>query len=190
MLYKIVYILAWPFIKLLFFFKTENKPENLPEGKLIICANHISFLDPFILGVSFGRQVHFIAKKELFSNKFFAYIMTSLGAIPVDRQNLDLKAIKSSVKVLNEGNYLGIFPEGTRVKEVKRENIKNGIAYIALRADANILPIEIKGRYIPFTQVKAVFKPMIEIDKYKHLDKKESYNKIAQDVYDSIYNLT
>ncbi|MDO5027078.1 MAG: lysophospholipid acyltransferase family protein [Tissierellia bacterium] len=190
MLYKIVYILVWPIIKFIFFFKTENKPQDLPQGKLIICANHISFMDPFILAMSFGKQVHFIAKKELFTNKLLAYLLKSLGAIPVDRKNLDLHAIKTSVKVLNDDKYLGIFPEGTRVKEVKRENIKNGISYIALRAEADILPIEIKGRYIPFTQIKAVFKPMIKIEDYKHLDKRTSYDKIAQDVYNSIYNLT
>lgn len=190
MLYKLVYFILWPILKLLFLFTTENKPNHIPEGKLIICSNHISFLDPFILAMSFGKQVHFLAKKELFQTKFSSWFFKSLGAIPVDRKNLDLKAIKSSVRILKEDKYLGIFPEGTRVKEVKRENIKNGIAYIALRADSNILPIEIKGRYIPFSQIKASFKPLIKIKDYRHLEKKESYNKIAEDVYKSIYNLT
>lgn len=190
MLYKLVYFILWPIIKILFFFTTENKPDHIPERKLIICSNHISFMDPFILAMSFGKQVHFLAKKELFQNKILAYFLDKLGAIPVDRQNIDLKAIKNSVNVLKEDKYLGIFPEGTRVKEVKRENIKNGIAYIALKADADILPIEIKGRYIPFSQIKAHFKPLIRIADYKHYEKKESYNKIAEDVYNSIYNLT
>lgn len=190
MLYRILYIILWPIIKILFLFKTENKPDNLPQEKLIICSNHISFMDPFILAISFGRQVHFLAKKELFQNKIVAYFLKKLGAIPVDRQNIDLKAIKNSIKVLKNNNYLGIFPEGTRVKEVKKENMKNGIAYIATKAKADILPIEIKGHYKPFSQIKAEFKPIIHIEKYENLQGKEVYSKITEDVYNSIYNVT
>lgn len=190
MLYRILMIILWPFFKLYLLFHSVDKPKALPDGKLIICSNHKSWVDPFILALSFKKRINFLAKVELFKNKFLAWILKSLGAIPVDRQNIDLKAIKSSVNVLKEGKYLGIFPEGTRVKEVKKENIKNGISYIALKGDSDILPIEIVGEYKLFGKVRLEFKPIIKIDNYKLIDKKEAYTKIAEDVYKSIYNIT
>lgn len=189
MLYKIIYILFKPLFTLLFFFRVENKPTGELPKRLILCSNHIHLLDPIVLAISTKRKVHFLAKKELFKWGWFAKILYSLGAIPVDRDSTDLKAIKSSVKVLKEDKYLGIFPEGTRVKEVKYENVKNGISYIALKGDSDIQPVKIVGRYIPFSGLKLVYKNIIKIDNYKDLPKSEAYQQIALDVYKSIYDI-
>lgn len=190
MLYKLVYLLCWPIFKLLFFMKVENRPNPMPKGKLIICSNHISLFDPFTLALVGGwKQVHFLAKKELFDNKILGFLVRSLGAIPIDRQGIDLKAIKSSVNVLKEDKYLGIFPEGTRVKEVKKENIKNGIGYMALKGDANILPLEIVGDYKLFKKLTVKCKPIIRIDNYKDIPKREAHDKIASDIYSAIYDI-
>ncbi|NLW51790.1 MAG: 1-acyl-sn-glycerol-3-phosphate acyltransferase [Tissierellia bacterium] len=189
MLYNIIYYLFKPLFILLFFFRVENRPKGeLPE-RLILCSNHINLLDPLVLAVSTKRKVHFLAKKELFKKEWFAKILRSLGAIPVDRNAIDLKAIKASVSVLNENKYLGIFPEGTRVKEVKYENIKNGISYIALKANSDIQPVEIVGRYIPFSGLKLVYKDLIKIDNYKEMPKNDAYQQIALDVYKAIYDI-
>lgn len=190
MLYKFLYYLLWPIYKIFFFFTIRNKPKDLPEGKLIICSNHINLMDPFTLALGFRKNhIYFVSKKELFDNKFLAYFMNKLGAFPIDRGGIDLKAIKKCVKVLKEDKYLGIFPEGTRVKEVKKENIKNGIGYIALKANADILPLEIVNGYKLFGRMKLDFKPIIKIDDYKSLDKRTAYDKIAEDVYKSIYEI-
>lgn len=189
MFYRIVYILSWPIYKLFFFFKVNNRPEIDKKKRLIICSNHLSLLDPFTVALVVRKQVHFLAKKELFDNKILGWLIRGLGGIPIDRDGIDLKAIKSSVNVLNEEKFLGIFPEGTRVKEVKKENIKNGIGYIALKGDADILPLEIVGRYRIFRGLKVNCKPIIRIDDYKNLPKKEAYDKIASDVYYYIYEM-
>ena len=190
MLYKFLYYLLWPIYKIFFFFTLKNKPKNLPKGKLIICSNHINLMDPFTLALGFRKNhIYFVSKKELFDNKFLAYFMNKLGAFPIDREGIDLKAVKKCVKVLNEDKYLGIFPEGTRVKEVKKENIKNGIGYIALKANADILPLEIVNGYRLFGRMRLDFKPIIKINDYKDLDKRQAYDKIAEDVYKSIYEI-
>lgn len=190
MLYKFLYYLLWPIYKIFFFFTLKNKPKDLAEGKLIICSNHINLMDPFTLALGFRKNhIYFVSKKELFDNKFLAYFMNKLGAFPIDREGIDLKAVKKSVKVLNEDKYLGIFPEGTRVKEVKKENIKNGIGYIALKANADILPLEIVNGYRLFGRMRLDFKPVIKINDYKDLDKRQAYDKIAEDVYKSIYEI-
>lgn len=189
MLYNILRVLCKPLFKLLFFLKIENEPIIKPSGRLIICSNHIHLLDPILLAISTKRKISFLAKKELFENKLMSKILYNLGAIPVDRQGIDLKAIKSSVEVLKDDKILGIFPEGTRVKDVSHDNIKNGISYIALKGDSNILPVEIIGRYKLFSGLKLVFKDLIKIEDYKEMDKSEAYNEIALDVYKSIYNI-
>lgn len=189
MFYNIVKIILKPIFHIIFRLEIENKIDLQNKGRLIICANHINLLDPLILAVSTNRQISFIAKKELFENKFFAYILRSFNAIPVDRDNIDLKAIKSSVKILKEDKILGIFPEGTRVKEVSFDNIKNGISYIALKGDADILPIQIQGKYGLFKKIKVVYKDIIQISQYEDLSKSEKYQQIALDVYKSIYDI-
>lgn len=188
MLYKFIYYVLGPLYKWFFKIKFVNKPDTFPQHRLIICANHISLLDPITLALALDRQVYFLAKKELWDNKLLGWLISKLGAIPVDREGIDLKAIKSSVKILNEEEYLGIFPEGTRVKEVKKENIKNGIAYIALKADSGILPLEIRGEYGFRKGMEVVYKDYIAITPYKDIAKKEAYNEIAQRVYAAIYD--
>lgn len=77
--------------------------DNIPkEGRAILCANHISNLDPIVLGIICPRPISFMAKKELFSNKLFSKLFYSLNAFPVDRQSSDISAIRKSLEVLKE----------------------------------------------------------------------------------------
>ena len=115
--------------------------ENVPtKGPLIIAGNHISNMDPPALAAAIDRRCTFMAKKELFANAAFAWLLRSLGAFPVDRGRADIEAIKTSLKNLKDGRVLMVFPEGTRHKPGQLGQAQPGIVSIALKAKVPILP--------------------------------------------------
>ncbi len=118
--------------------------ENIPEKEgIIIASNHRSYADPVLLTMYMKRPVKYMAKEELFKNKFFAAFIRMLGAFPVKRGAGDMKVIDDSVEILKNGNNLVIFPEGTRSKENKVGNGKTGVAMIAAMSGADVLPVGI-----------------------------------------------
>lgn len=116
--------------------------ENIPAtGPFILAANHFQFFDPLLVGLGIkGRQVHFMAKKELFENPVAAYFCTRLNAFPIQRGVADMKAMRYACKVLESGRILGIFPEGTRSETGEIGDVKRGIITIAVKTKSDILP--------------------------------------------------
>lgn len=120
--------------------------ENVPgQGPVIIAANHKSFLDPVVLGVLLPRQIRFMAKKELFNIPLFGWLITALGAFPVDRGKPDRASLRNSLDVLKKGGVLGIFVEGTRVKKPGIGEIKPGVYLIAKMSAAPVVVAAIRG---------------------------------------------
>ena len=150
-------ILLYPFVWILFptVFK-GNK--NIPKGKCIFICNHTSNIDPVLLVLSTWRKQYFIAKKELFKCWFMRLVMKVAHGISIDRGKTDLKAIKESIKVLNCGKILTIFPEGTRNKTQKDlGEVKSGAAMFAIKTKTPIVPIWIKKKPKLFRPNKLVF---------------------------------
>ena len=162
--------------------------ENIPQDseRLIICGNHKSNLDPVAISVIFERQIFWMAKKELFENKFFGSFLTKLGAFPIDREGNDLAAIKKSLKILKNEDVLGIFPEGTRVKEADYRRIKSGIALIAQKTNSRVLPVYIEGDYKPFRKTRIYFRKPVKINKEIKYSPGELEN-ISQDIMRIVY---
>lgn len=127
------------------FYRVKYKgTENLPEsGKLIIACNHIRSTDPAFIVVGSRRQVHYMAKSDLFENFFLAKLFTFMNAFPVKRLFCDRKALNYALKVLEKDYVLGIFPEGRRVYESESRmptDARNGVGYIALLSGADVVP--------------------------------------------------
>ena len=116
--------------------------ENIPKEKrrLIVACNHISFADPAVIISFFPYSIHFIAKSELFENPVTAFFLSNLNAFPVRRGLSDRSAIKYACDILNQDKILGIFPEGRRVRSAIPEKAKRGVAFIAKRTGADVLP--------------------------------------------------
>lgn len=116
--------------------------ENVPmEGPLIIAGNHIAFSDPAIVVANCPRTVHYMAKSELFERRLTALFMKSMNAFPVRRNYSDRKSLRYAQDILENGWALGIFPEGRTVKELIPTEAKTGVAYIAKKSGADVLPI-------------------------------------------------
>lgn len=142
--------------------------EHIPtEGGVVLCCNHMSNLDPTTMAAFVKRPVRYIAKKELFEKRWSAKLLSSLGAFPVDRQTTDMKALKTAIKLLKNGEALGIFAEGTRVKEAEAKAAKAGVALFALKGEAPIVPICISSKYKFRSIVHIRYGEPIYLDEYK-----------------------
>ncbi len=165
--------------------------ENLQEkGSLIICSNHIHNFDPIIISLVYPRQIFWMAKKQLFRYKILAYFLEKLGAFPVDREEADLSTFKKSLKVLKNDGVLGIFPEGTRVKEIDLENAKPGVGLIALKSKTTVLPVFIEGNYKPFSRINVYFGEKIDLSDYHNKrPSKDDYLLVSKNILKSIYSI-
>ena len=117
--------------------------ENIPaSGSCIAASNHMSLLDPPLVAIAVNtRQVHFVAKKDLFQTPVLGTILAHCGCMWVDRSSKDGKAVNQAIDMLSHGRMVGIFPEGTRSKDGKLGRCKLGVAFMALKAGAPILPM-------------------------------------------------
>jgi hypothetical protein len=188
-MYRFLVSIVSVLVKLIYRVKI-NGIENLKDDQpFIISANHIHIFDPVILATLTKRQIFFLSKKELFEKKLFAKFFGKLGVIPIDRDNTDIKAIKSCFRVIRAGNILGIFPEGTRVKTVDINNMKKGVALIALKNKVNILPIHIEGTYRIFSKITVDIYPMIKINNFENMEDSEAIDKLTEELFNQIYQV-
>lgn len=120
--------------------------ENIPKsGGVIIAANHISNWDPPVVASFVPRHVHFMAKQELFEVPVFGWVIRKMHAFPVRRGTADRTAIKTAIRLLEEGHCLGLFPEGTRSKDGALQKAEPGLALIAMKAGVPVVPAVIVG---------------------------------------------
>ena len=120
--------------------------EHIPQtGPVIFVANHRSFIDPFIVGLCNRRPVYYVAKEELFKNKFLGWFLGSLGAFPVRRGAADADFIETAKAILKRGDPVLIFPEGTRTRPGALGKPKRGVGRLALETGATVVPVAIIG---------------------------------------------
>ena len=117
------------------------------KAPYILMANHTTMLDPFMMAVAIPQyQIRFIGKKELWKFPPFAWFANAIRAIPVDRHNTDMEAMRACMRVTREGHVLGIFPEGTRHHGGLMTELESGVAMIALRSKVPLIPMYIAGK--------------------------------------------
>jgi len=111
--------------------------ENIPQrGAVVLAINHLSLLDPPVVGEAANRRVHYMAKAELFGNPVFGYIIKCLGVFPVRRGAADKTAIKTGISYLKAQEVVAVFPEGTRSKNGKLGRVGSGAFMMAVAAKA------------------------------------------------------
>ena len=145
-LYSIGKFILRPAYKILYRYKIKNKGAIPAEGGVILASNHMSFADPVLLGLSEKRRLYFMAKQELFKNKFAASVIRALGAFPVERGAGDGKALKTGEDILKEGNVMTIFIEGTRTKTGDLLRPRSGCALVAQQMQLPVVPCCITKR--------------------------------------------
>jgi 1-acyl-sn-glycerol-3-phosphate acyltransferase len=142
--------------------------EHFPkEGGVLLCSNHISNLDPPVLGITAPRPIHFMAKEELFRAPVLKHIIPKLNAFPVKRGMSDRQALRTGIEILKDNKVLGIFPEGTRSKDGKLGKGLTGVGFFALRTNAAVVPCAIIGPYKPFRKVRVVYGMPIDMQELR-----------------------
>ncbi len=135
-------VVLWPFVRTKY-----TNAKNIPaEGRYIVAPNHISGLDPIIIGIGQKRVIRFMSKAELFHNKFLAWLLSKLGAFPVERGKGDWDSINNAKNMIDNGDMLGIFIEGTRSKTGELLRPKSGAVLIAHQMNCKIIPASITYR--------------------------------------------
>jgi 1-acyl-sn-glycerol-3-phosphate acyltransferase len=142
--------------------RVEGAIDAIPrEGSLILASNHISNADGVIIGgwltPRLGRRIHWLGKREMFDWPVVGWMARNGGVVPVDRSKADAEAFRLAQRVLQAGEVLMVFPEGTRSPTGELQRPKDGLAMLALRTGATIVPIGLsntdrvwpKGRLVP-----------------------------------------
>lgn len=141
LLYAIGKVIAQPFIWPFIPYIVKNK-EKIPQDRnFILCANHLAISDPLRLACIEKRQIFYLSKAELFRNKPLAWLLRSLGCIPVQRGRGDVEAIDQAGEVLRRGDIMGIFIEGTRSRDGELGQPKAGAVMLAHQHHVPILPV-------------------------------------------------
>jgi len=135
------------------------------------------------------RPVYILGKEELFVNKLHGFILRSLYAFPVKRGQADVSAIKTSINILKEGKILLIFPEGTRTKGENLNSMHDGVSFIAMRAKATIVPINIQNDYTFFHRPIVTIGEPLDINKIEAEKGKLSKEQISQILFGTLKEL-
>ena len=162
------------------------------SGPVIIASNHISNWDPILIALGCRREVHFMAKEELFGNPLLAVIVRALNAFPIRRGALDRRALRTASQLLDDGKVLLMFPTGTRDKSGEVRDPKSGVGFLACRHEAPVVPAYITcprsfaRALIRRTALEVTFGPPIASSKARSSD---DYRAFSQRVADEIGRL-
>ena len=138
-------VILFPVFRVWFRLGREGREHIPAEGPVLLAANHRSFLDPFVLGMMTRRPLHYVAKKELFERRWQGWILNALGAFPVDRGASDGDMLDTARAILDRGDCVLIFPEGTRIRSGGLGTPKRGVARLALESGAPVVPLAVLG---------------------------------------------
>ncbi len=139
--YATGYTLCYGLARTVFHLRVEGSGNVPASGPVILAPNHVSYLDPVVVGIAAPRPVHFMAKRELFERPILGWIISRLNAYPVTRERVDPSTVKHTLSLLAEGQAVPIFPEGTRGDGTRLGPLRPGIGVIAARSGAAVVPV-------------------------------------------------
>ncbi len=192
MIYWIGYVF-FKFLSFLYYPIEKVGVKQIPsKGSFILASNHLSYMDPMIIGLCFWRRISYLAKASLFENKIFGFFLHHVGAFPIKRDSADLSAIKETMKRLKRGCPVVIFPEGTRMAAGGSKEVQPGIGLVAVKSGVPVVPVYIRGsdKVLPPTAKFLRFNPVrVIFGEPKIYSKEDSYLEIATQITGQIYSL-
>ncbi|WFD12135.1 lysophospholipid acyltransferase family protein [Tepidibacter hydrothermalis] len=186
-LYEVCAGIFIPIISIFYKIEVIGKERVPMDEPLIFASNHKNNLDPMLIGSFMPRKVSYMAKKELFNNKIVGSFLKNINVFPVDRSKTDISTIKTALKILKSNGALGIFPEGSRMKQEKLGKAKAGTSMLAIRGKARVCPVSIITTYKLFTKITIYIDEPISFESYygQKLNSKE-YEMLSQHALDIV----
>src|SRR5262245_7087558 len=123
---------------------TMNVPKS---GPVLFIANHQSFLDPTLVGLAARRHLAYVARKTLFDNAAFAWLIRMLNAVPIDQEGVGIEGLRTTVQLLQAGQAVVVFPEGNRTEDGKLQPLQPGISLLIKRTHAPVVPVGLAGAF-------------------------------------------
>ncbi|MEC0089786.1 MULTISPECIES: lysophospholipid acyltransferase family protein [Paenibacillus] len=186
-----IYVFCRGLLRLIFavLYRLETVGKNhIPtEGGVLLCANHISVMDPITVGIKLKRQVKYMAKAELFDIPVFGWLLRQLGAFPVKRGGVSKESIRLSINILRDGQLMGIFPEGTRNSTTGVA--KKGAASFALRSKATVIPAAIIGEYKLFRKMKVIYGAPVDLTEFMEEGTGDQLEAVTERIMSRIYEM-
>lgn len=185
-LYNFLIIVLYPFFRI----KSIGR-ENIPEGPVVLCANHSSNLDPVLMAFAAGKKnhLHFMGKAELFRIPLLASVFKAIGSFPVVRGKNDVSAIKHAFSYLRAGEKVTIFPEGTRVRSDLESEAKRGAVRIADQMSVPVVPVYIPRTKKLFHSYTIAFGEPYYVNSDKKKLSQDEYSSLADDLMKKISDL-
>ncbi len=198
MLYAVLKPIAAALMRLFFRLEIRGR-EHVPlMGPLLLVSNHVSLLDPPLVGGSAPRPLYFLAKEELFRVPLLGRLIHGVNARPVKRDGSDMRALKMALRLLGEGKAILIFPEGTRGRGGRLGEGKAGAGMLAVMSGAAVVPVHVsgseralpRGRALPRpAKVRVVFGPPLHFKPGRGDARKESYREASAEMMRAIAQL-
>ncbi len=165
------------------------------DGPALICSNHVSFLDPPLVGTSFDKPIYYLARKSLYSNPFARWLFPKLNVVPVDQDRAGFAGLKTAIRMLQDGKRVIIFPEGSRSPDGQLQPAQPGPGLVVAKARVPVIPVRIFGAYeaLPYGSMKfrmstvtVVAGPVLRFDREQLPDTKEGYLAISERIMAAI----
>lgn len=150
-----------------------NGLNNIPDNNFLLAGNHLNILDSWVLISLIDEPIRFMVDQKLYRYYLWELFFRTLGTFPINPNEADLKAVKTSINLLKDNENVCIFPEGKTHKQEVYQPFKNGVASIAVMAKKEIVPFGIIGTYRPLSEITINFGEPID------------YSKIPKDERDS-----
>lgn len=156
-----VYWAGWSWFrgvaKASFNYEVVGRDRLIEEGGALIVSNHVSFLDPPLVGIAHKHGVYYLARKTLFKG-FTAWLYPRWNSIPIDQENPDMSSLKNVIKRLKGGDRVVMFPEGERSWDGQIQGAKAGVGLIVSKAKVPVLPVRLFGAYEALPRGKPFWK--------------------------------
>ncbi len=180
-------------LKLFFGLKVYGK-ENIPDkGAFILVSNHVSYLDPVILGVANYQMLYYMARDSLFNHPLMGWLLPRIGVFPVKRETADFGAIRQALRYLKNDKPLVIFPEGSRAMDDNLQDPLPGVGFIASHAGVPVIPAYIRGSREAFPRHAKFIKPSkisVVFGKQIFVERRMPYQQAATLVMNGIRDLS
>ncbi|MCX8107386.1 MAG: 1-acyl-sn-glycerol-3-phosphate acyltransferase [Verrucomicrobiae bacterium] len=205
LIYRVGHVIFRAIGRWYFNWEVQNPDRVPPSGAVVLASNHVSYLDPPLIGAAVSREIYFLGRASLFRNPWAAKLLRAVNCFPVDRERGSPGGLKAVIELLRNKEAVLLFPEGTRTPDGQLHPAEAGIGLLVVKTGCPVVPIGISGMYEAYNRhmkfpkpgkVRISFGTPLDFtairpaaDKLTKSELKKLYQKVADDITDAIAGL-